>query len=189
MAFRRERRIFKGEGSVQLVSYLPYAIGLPNVKGWNDPAFKYYDETTETYKPLPNIEELKGTVNYYTGSYQIDTYGTIVGNQGTGFIVWNAGELPTDYKLHVDKDTLNAISSISIKFWGHQESIAVFEKTATSTITEDLTFDSKLHLIYNDEGQIRNSLFASTEAFITIPPATEIVPEIIIFVFNGTNLP
>lgn len=172
------RRIFKGEGSVQLVSYLPYAIGVEGIKKWGD------------FNPAPpNLEELKGTVNYYTGSYQIDTYGTIVGNQGTGFIVWNAGELPTDYKLHVDKDTLNAISSISIKTFFSHETLAVFEKTTTSTITEDLTFDSKLHLIYNNEGKIRNSLFASTEAFITIPPETEIMPEIIIFVFNGTNLP
>lgn len=169
------RRIFKGEGSVQLVSYLPYAIGVEGIKSWSD--------FTEEYPTPPNLEELKGTVNYYTGDQDMDIY-----SDGQ-ILVWNAGDLPTDYRLRVDSSTLNALASISFRVDEQELPIAVFEKTTTGTINETLTFDSRLHLIYNDGGEIRNNLFTSTEAFVKIPAQRDYGSRQFKFTFEGTELP
>ena len=169
------RRIFKGEGSVQLVSYLPYALGVEGIKKWED------------FNPAPpNLEELKGTVNYYNGLTTIDTY-IALGDRKIIY-VWNAGEMPTDFKLTVDATTLNAVNSIVFKEFMTSTIIASFQKNvpASFSFTGPITFDSKLHLIYDSNGTIYNRYF-STEAFVTIPVSQS--GQINCFEFVGTGLP
>ena len=167
------RRIFKGEGSVQFTSYLPYACGLPSVKGWDDPAFKYYDETTETYKPLPNIEELKGTVNYFdenaSGSYNLDTYIPINGC----FYLWNAGDIPTDFLLTLGATLASNITRIDLHREDPNEGSVfiqtLFQKSSNApTFEKAITFDTRLHLIYDDQGKFYNQYFP-VENFRQIP--------------------
>lgn len=179
------RRIFKGEGSVQLTSYLPYAVGVNGVKRWS--ATDASGEPTDPLqKTWANWHELYKTVNYYNGSNAIDTYMTFMNKKL--IFVWNAGDMPTDFKLTVDAATLNAVTNIDFKEFFTNTTIASFQKSvpADFSFTESVTFDSRLHLIYGVSGTIYNRYF-STEAFVTIPVSQS--GYINYFDFVGTDLP
>lgn len=156
------RRIFKGEGSVQLVSYFPYAIGVEGIKSWDnfDPA-------------PPNIEELRGTVNYFdenvSGSYDLDTYIPINGC----FYLWNAGDMPTNFLLTLDASLASNITQIDLRREDPNEGSVfiqtLFQKSNSApAFTKAITFDTRLHLIYDDQGNFYNQYFP-IENFRQIP--------------------
>ena len=106
----------------------------------------------------------------------------------TGIWVWNAGDMPTDFTLTVGKNTLNALTSNDFLLDTATEPIASFQKSVPVgfSFNTSLIFDSRLHLIYDDQGNIYNRYF-STEAFVQIPVA--ISTGMYMFRFQGTDLP
>lgn len=167
------RRIFKGEGSVQFTSYTPYAIG----------TIKYWDKTEAPQNTWANWDELQGTTKILTHTaYNIkgvDRWNGGEGNKNYG--LWNGGDLPCDFLLSFDTEIIEQVKLIRLFVRATDNTSYEYARfqigdTAipASAVTGSLTFDSKLHLVYDEAGHIFNKYLVNETLFTQIPPAHDV---------------
>lgn len=169
------RRNFKGESTMQLVSYSSYAYG--TVKSLSE------------LSNLPNYQELIGTTNLITldNTWNKEINGKIK--------VYNAGDIPTDFILTVRGTEFNLFDKIILHFYdrdtGAYTDTQFTKKSGVTAVSSNasIQFDTKLHTIYDTVGgQYYNSYF-STEAFNPIPCSKDSVSTISeIQFYNGSSL-
>lgn len=117
------QRIYKGEGTIQFISYFPYAKS----------AHKYLDEFGEIYtnkSEWKDASRMKST----KGSYDVINSGKIM--------VYNAGDVETDWELYVPISQLGCpLTQISL-----EQGEAILYQLQFSNITQQKENDSYLRI-------------------------------------------
>lgn len=157
-------RIYKGNGTIQFTCFQPYARS----------RFKFLDETEyENEVEWAEASRMKDSQTYQSGNTMLQ-YDVFNASNRT-FNLYNAGDIPTDFKLIIPFDNAEKCTSISIKdaenkIYGDLGFSGITKKTGDSYIM----FNSAINLIEGlDEhkkktGRIYNE-FLTKGDFFQIP--------------------
>lgn len=108
-------RIYKGEGSIEFAAYYPFA----------RQKMKFLD--SYTLEEYPNKKEWAASSRLQESRGSLDTY--ITNNNGGTFTVYNAGDVPTGFRLFIPFNAEHKIPRFTLGYDMHVGSLTVDEIT------------------------------------------------------------
>lgn len=150
-------RIYKGELSVNFVSYLPYGYSIDGKKFIDD----FFDENFEEWSNASHLA--------YKNFYEGETLHTYDKFEGNNVYVYNGGDVEADYVLTC-YFTEGATAKISMNDVSYEFSLRA--KSANSTHLE-LSVNSKLQYARCREVNITNGVITGISDYEIMLPSTE----------------
>ena len=151
-------RIYKGELSVNFVSYLPYGYSIDEKKFIDD----FLDENFEEWSNASHLA--------YKNFYEGETLHTYDKFEGNNVYVYNGGDVETDYVLTCYYSSGGATAKISINDVSYEFSLRA--KSENDTYLE-LSINSKLQYARCREVNIDKEVITGISDYEIVLPSTE----------------
>lgn len=156
------QRIYKGEGSIPLICYSPFARSrfkyledytVDNIPEWAAPEGTTYDYS--------NLDEWIDASGIRTKTYNGIEYDTYIIN--TGYInLWNGGQLPTDFNLYIPfEEGSNTIPAFYINLQNAESQLYLNEITKENPSDVKIKINTRTNLIegIGKDGKITGSIY------------------------------
>ena len=156
------QRIYKGEGSIPLICYSPFARSRykyqedytnDNIPEWAPSEPGGYD-----YNNLDEWIEASGIRTKMYNSRLYDDY-----DSTTGYIyLWNGGQLPTDFNLYIPfEEDSNTIPSFAIQLENNEDQLFLLEITKEKETDKKIKINTKTNLIegVDENNKITGSIY------------------------------